>query len=122
MNVEVRQAAEAEQTQIEELLNDYLAELSQHREICAGATSVAEYRYLKDYWSDNNRFPFTLWANCELVGFAFVRRIEEEQPATFQVAEFFIKPKYRRCGIGRAAVVNIWQKFPGRWFTGDEPQ
>ena len=115
MNVEVRQAAEAEQTQIEELLNDYLAELSQHREICVGATSAAEYRYLKDYWSDNNRFPFTLWANCELVGFAFVRRIEEELPATFQVAEFFIKPKYRRCGIGRAAVVNIWQKFPGRW-------
>jgi predicted acetyltransferase len=115
MNVEARQAGEAERSHIEGLLNDYLAELSQHREICVGATSAAEYRYLKDYWSDNNRFPFILWANCELVGFAFVRRIEEEQAATFQVAEYFVKPKYRRCGIGRAAVVDIWQKFPGRW-------
>jgi predicted acetyltransferase len=95
MNVEVRQAGEAERSQIERLLNDYLAELSHHREICVGASSAAEYQYLKDYWSDNNRFPFTLWANCELVGFAFVRRIEEEQAATFQIAEFFVKPKYR---------------------------
>jgi len=66
MNVEVRQAGETEQSQIEELLNDYLAELSQHRETCVGATGAAEYRYLKDYWSDSNRFPFTLWANSEL--------------------------------------------------------
>jgi len=115
MNVEVRQAGEAERSRIEGMLNDYLAELSQHREICVGATSAAEYRYLNDYWSDKNRFPFTLWANGELVGFAFVRRVEEEEAATFQVAEFFVKPKYRRCGIGRAAVVNIWQMFPGRW-------
>ena len=114
MNVEVRQAGE-EQNQIEELLNDYLAELSQHREICVGATSAAEYRYLKDYWSDSSRFPFTLWANSELVGFAFVRRTEDDQAPVFQVAEFFVKPKYRRCGIGRAAATNIWQRFPGRW-------
>ena len=115
MNVEVREAGEAERSRIEELLDDYLAELNHHREICVGATSVAEYRYLKDYWSDNNRFPFTLWANSGLVGFALVRRIEEEQPATFQIAEFFIKPRYRRCGIGRAAVIDIWERFPGRW-------
>jgi hypothetical protein len=30
MNVEVRQAGKEEQNQIEALLNDYLAELSQH--------------------------------------------------------------------------------------------
>jgi predicted acetyltransferase len=115
MNVEVRQGAEAEQSQIEQLLNDYLAELSQHREISVGATIAAEYRYLKDYWFDSSRFPFTLWANNELAGFAFVRRTEEDQEPVFQVAEFFVKPKYRRCGIGRAAVTNIWERFPGRW-------
>ena len=95
MNVEVRQAAKEEQNQIEALLNDYLSELSQHREICVGATSAAEYRYLKDYWSDSSRFPFTLWTNGELAGFAFVRRTEEDQKPVFQVAEFFVKPKYR---------------------------
>lgn len=52
-----------------ELLNDYLGELSQHREIGVGATSATEYQYLKDYWSDRSRFPFTLWVNSELVGF-----------------------------------------------------
>ena len=115
MNVEVRQSAKEEQKQIEELLNDYLAELSQHREICVGATSAAEYRYLKDYWSDSSRFPFTLWTNGELAGFAFVRRTEEDQKRVFQVAEFFVKPQYRCCGVGRAAVTNIWQRFPGWW-------
>jgi hypothetical protein len=57
MNVEVRQAAVEEQNQIEELLDDYLAESSEHRETCVGATSAADYRYLKDYWSDSSRFP-----------------------------------------------------------------
>ena len=115
MDVEVRQPAEAEQSQIVGLLNDYLAELSQHREIGVGATSAAEYPYLRDYWSDSNRFPFTLWANRELVGFAFIRRTEKDQEVMFQVAEFFVKPTYRRCGIGRAAITNVWQRFPGRW-------
>jgi predicted acetyltransferase len=115
MNVEVRQAAKEEQNQIEALLNDYLAELSQHREICVGATSAAEYRYLRGYWSDSSRFPFTLWTNGGLAGFAFVRRTEEDQKPVFQVAEFFVKPKYRRCGVGRAAVTNIWHRFPGWW-------
>jgi predicted acetyltransferase len=56
-----------------------------------------------------------LWTNGELAGFAFVRRTEEDQKRVFQVAEFFVKPKYRRCGVGRAAVTNIWQRFPGWW-------
>jgi predicted acetyltransferase len=123
MNLEVRQAGEAEQSQIEELLNDYLAELSQHREICVGATSAAEYRYLKDYWSDSSRFPFTLWANSELAGFAFVRRTEEDQEPVFQVAEFFVKPKYRRCR-GRPCRGNQYLAKVS-WSVGtagDEPQ
>ena len=115
MNVEVQQAGEDKQNQIEELLNEYLAELSQYREVCVRATTAAEYRYLKDYWSDSSRFPFILWANSELAGFAFVRRTEEDQEPVFQVAEFFVRPKHRRCGIGRAAVSNIWHRFPGRW-------
>src|SRR5947209_14625718 len=113
MNVEIRQATKAEQAQIEELLNDYLAELSEHRDACVGATCAAEYRYLKDYWSDSNRFPFTLWANTELAGFAFVCRTKQDQQPVFQLAEFFVKPKYRRRGIGMAAVTNIWRRFPG---------
>jgi hypothetical protein len=66
MNVEVRQAAKEEQNQIEALLNDYLAELNQHREICVGATRASEHRYLKDYWTDSSRISFTLWTNGEL--------------------------------------------------------
>jgi predicted acetyltransferase len=116
MNVEVRQAAEAEQSQIEQLLNDYLAELNQHREISVGATSAAGYRYLKDYWCDSNRFPFTLWANNELAGFAFVRRTEEDQEPVFQVAEFFVKPRYRRCGIGPRRGDQYLAKVP--WSVG----
>jgi len=115
MNVEVRRAGEAEQSRIEELLDDYLAELSRHREVCVGATTAAEYPYLKDYWSDNGRFPFTLWANGELAGFAFIRRVEDSETPVFQVAEVFVKPTFRRRGIGRAAAIQILQKFSGPW-------
>jgi predicted acetyltransferase len=112
-------ARESERPAIESLLERYLIELSQHREVAVGATRAVEYPYLKDYWSDRDRFPFTVWSNNELVGFILVRG-----GSVFQIAEFFIEPNHRRHGIGSRAVASIFREFPGRWelqvMTGNE--
>jgi predicted acetyltransferase len=111
MMIEVRVAGESERLEIERMLDRYLIELSQHREIPAGAARAAEYPFLTYYWSERDRFPFTVWFNYELVGFALVRRCD----GVFQFAEFFIESKHRRSGIGGRAVASIFKEFPGLW-------
>lgn len=115
MAIEVREAAKDEQALIETLLDQYLQESSPFREVAVGATDAAGYPYLPYYWSEVDRLPFTIWSNNELAGFALIRRIGDDHGWVMQVAEFFIKPEYRRQGIGQAAAAALWKQFPGRW-------
>jgi predicted acetyltransferase len=115
MTVEVRVASNDEQAVTMTLLDQYLRELRHFREFPVGATTAAGYPYLQDYWSEPDRFPFTLWSNDELAGFALIRRIRDEHGWVMHLAEFFIQPQYRRQGIGQTAAVALWQQFPGRW-------
>jgi predicted acetyltransferase len=115
MTVELRAPAKDEQAVIMTLLDQYLRELSHFRQFAVGATNAAEYPYLQSYWSEPDRFPFTVWSNHELAGFAPIRRISDEHGGVMQLAEFFIQPQYRRQGIGHTAAVALWKQFPGRW-------
>ena len=115
MTVEVRAAAKDEQAVIMTLLDQYLRELSHFREFAVGATNAAGYPHLQDYWSEPDRQPFTIWSHDELAGFALVRRVSDEHGWVMQMAEFCIRPQYRRQGIGQTAAITLWKRFPGRW-------
>jgi predicted acetyltransferase len=67
------------------------------------------YRYLGHYWTEQDRAAFLLWVDGHWAGFALVRT-----SAPFDMAEFFIIRKYRRRGIGRAAI-ELFQRFAGLW-------
>lgn len=72
------------------------------------------YRYLDHYWTDGeDRHAFFIRADGRLAGFAMVRRIEVE----WSMAEFFVLRKYRRAGVGSAAAITVFRRFPGRWFV-----
>lgn len=66
---------------IETLLNDYLQELSRHRDVPVGATDSASYPYLSLYWSEPGRHPFLIRLqndrlqndHYDIVGFVLVR-------------------------------------------------
>ena len=100
---------------IESLLDDYLRELSEHRDVHVGATDAAGYGYLGAYWSEPGRHAFLVNRSGRPVGFAFVRDPASTGSATHQLSEFYIKPGSRRAGIGRHAVLAIWKRFPGEW-------
>ena len=116
MIAEVRPAPREARLIIERLLDSYLKELSPHREIAAGTTDAASYPYLPLYWEEPDRFPFTLWRDGEVAGFALVRRIiERECGPVMQMAEFYVVPAHRRQGLGSAAAAALWRRFPGAW-------
>ena len=115
MTVQVLRASESEASIIEALLDDYLLELVGHREIPVGATDAVSYPYLWLYWSEPDRYPFTIWIDGTLAGFALIHRVKDTTADVMQLAEFFIVPEKRRQGIGEVAVQKLWGKFPGKW-------
>jgi predicted acetyltransferase len=68
------------------------------------------YRYLDNYWTEPERYPFLLRVERRLAGFAFVRAGRPHD-----MAEFFVMRKYRRSGVGIEAARAAFARFPGEW-------
>lgn len=113
--VEVRPASESDRAWVEDRLDDYLRELTQYREGRAGPASAAEYPFLSYYFTEPDRFPFTIRADGRPTGFALVRRITTDDDTEMQVAEFYIEPEHRHRRIGARATAALWARFPGAW-------
>jgi predicted acetyltransferase len=73
------------------------------------------YPHLKEYWKENNRFPYVIKKDEKYAGFVLVRFIESEKRDYFSVAEFFILKKYRRAGIGKSVAAQIFNLHKGQW-------
>lgn len=95
------------------LLDSYLGELAMHRERPVGATDARTYHPLRLYWSEAARHPFFIVTGGRRVGFVLVREIEAS--GVMQMAEFYVLPELRRSGVGRAALGEVWRRFPGPW-------
>ena len=97
-----------------DLLDEYLGEVSSHRERAVGAESASEYRYLDAYFGGPGRHAFLMMVGAQVAGFAFIRG-PQSTGAAWHVAEFFVRPEHRRAGVGRWAINSMWRRFPGRW-------
>lgn len=114
MAVDVSDARLGDRDSIAGLLDDYLQELAQQREVAVGATDSRSYPYLDAYFSESGRRPFLIRREGKLAGFALIR--DPTSTGRFwEVAEFFITPTSRRKGVGRDAIELIWRRFPGSW-------
>lgn len=68
--------------------------------------------YFDLYWIEPARYPFLIFADDQLVGFALVREVVKE---TYSVAEFFIRRGRRGSGIGATAATELFDRFRGTW-------
>ena len=66
------------------------------------------------FWTDDNRFAFTLQAP-ELCGFALITRLPKN---VHELSEFYIAPTHRRAGLGRSFARSVVTRFPGPWRLG----
>lgn len=110
--VETKSAEILDKSIIRNLLQKYLKELSQFDVASQSDDEVSEYEYLDDYWTSDNRYPFLIIVKDDIVGFSFVRKLENN---TFQIAEFYILPDYRGKCIGSRSAVQIFNQFKGVW-------
>ncbi|MFX1444738.1 MAG: GNAT family N-acetyltransferase [Promethearchaeota archaeon] len=104
MSLKINLASFEEKNEIYKALIDYSKELEQFQERPKG--EIASEKYFEYYWTDPQRFPIVAHKNEELIGFCFLRAEEKY----YSIAEFYIKPKFRRLGYGKT-VLNFTIEF-----------
>jgi predicted acetyltransferase len=118
--VAVEPAMHRDATVVANLLELYSHDLSAAFSLELGTDGRFGYERLPLYWSEpDRRFPFLVRRGQLLAGFAFVTRGSpmSDDPNVFDVGEFFVVRRYRRCGIGRRAAFLLWNRFAARWIV-----
>lgn len=116
MNVLLREVAEEEKEILRNLLEKYLFEFSQWDDAPLNALGLFGYRYLDCYWTEENRFPFFIFVEGELAGFALVNDyLEVPEQTDYTMSEFFVLHRYRKKGVASEAAKQLFARFPGRW-------
>jgi predicted acetyltransferase len=98
---------------IENLLQSYLSELSRFpgENLYRDSDGLFPYKYLNYYWQDDDRNPYIIYSNNKAAGFALVRKAE----TSWEMAEFYVLPEYRRINIGMTCAREIISRHPGDW-------
>lgn len=111
--IELIRVEESDRAELFGLLDEYLVELSRDIGIQGGPTSASEYCYFTAYWEEPGRYPFFIQRGSQRAGFLLVREVIEDRVT--EMSEFYIRPEFRRSGMGRAALRELWTRFSGSW-------
>lgn len=112
--IELAPVAYDQKPVLRELLNLYLYELSDLVGADPNEHGRFEYRWLDHYWTEPNRNAFFIRRDGITAGFAMVNA-HTASGAAHGIAEFFVLRRHRRSGVGRAAAVSAFARFPGSW-------
>jgi predicted acetyltransferase len=74
---------------------------------------LPDYPYLSLYWHDRARLPYLIRVDDEDAGFALVR--EHDDIGFHEMAEFYVRPPFRREGVGSAAARMLFARHAGWW-------
>lgn len=76
-----------------------------------------DYDPLPPYWTKPDRYPFLVWVDGKLAGFALVKKGSDfsGNAVAWDMANFFIVRGARGKGVGGIVAKSIWRQFPGPW-------
>lgn len=122
MNFEITPVREDEKGILRNLLEKYLYEFSQYELEDVNPLGLYGYSYLDGYWTEEGRWPFFLKVDGKLAGLAMVNDYPEAGKTDYCMSEFFVMYKYRRCGLGKWAVFQLFHRFQGTWQLKRHPK
>ncbi len=114
-HVTVRRADVDGCTVIEQMMQFYMYDLSQWYPLVLNESGMYTLSPKADYWADAATIPYLIDVNDELAGFAVVDGDRIDQQTDFNLGYFFIMPRYRGQGVGKAAFQQIVQRHIGQW-------
>lgn len=115
--VEVVPATSDQSVVVANLFELYAYDFSEFHDVEIGDDGRFGFANLPLFWSEPNRHALLLRYAQKLVGFALVKRGSEitKRENVWDMAEFFVLRRYRRCRVGTEAARQIWSRFQGQW-------
>jgi len=116
-NVAVIRASPEQEPILANLLELYVHDFTEFRDIEIGPDGRFGYNRLPLYWSESGRHPFLVKIGNRLAGLILVKKGSEVSgdATAWDMAEFFILRGYRKRGVGTQAAHQVWKQLPGRW-------
>lgn len=120
MNLELVSATAADRPAIDNLMQLYIHDFSEHWAGRSDGELLDTGRFpdypLDKYWSEPGCVPLLLRVDGKLAGFALLNQAGHVgRPVDRNMAEFFVVRKHRRAGLGRMAAHQIFTRYPGQW-------
>ena len=93
--------------------NDYLTELSEFDpDIKFDKNGTPIYKWFDCYWEDKNRYPFFLIVDGSVAGLTLIRELSN---MSYEIAEFYVLPEYRKDGNALWFAKEITDLFEGEF-------
>lgn len=107
MKIQLSKVFCEEKNTLQKMLSSYLTEMN----------LSTEYPYFDTYWQDDKRLPFFIKQNRKIVGFVLINDfiIDNDFQANQSIAEFYVKPDFRRKGIGKNVAMELFKTYQGKW-------
>lgn len=116
MKFELKTVSVDEKDILNNLMEKYIYEFSQYDLIPFNDRRLYDDPHIDDYFTDETRFPYFIYVDGKLAGFALVsKRAECPAPLDWAVAEFFIAYGYRRKGAGTFIMKELFKRHKGVW-------
>lgn len=112
--IEIRRVTLDEKETLANLLEKYNYEFSQYDKRQFDNNGLFGYKYLNNYFTDNDRYAYFIYVEDLLAGFALINKYHEcERPIDWSIAEFFVSYNFRRQGVATEAVNQIFKIHKG---------
>lgn len=131
MDIEILKAEQKDRPVIENLIRYYIYDFSEFAGWdCPESGLFGGCDDSPQYWGEQPHDPQYAWpegwrgwafvirVDGKLAGFACVRQTNQEPP-TYDVADFFILRKFRSKGVGKYVAHWLFDKFRGDWEIGE---
>ncbi len=93
-NIEIVEKIQREE--MREILNEYLIELSKFdKDIEFAQNGKPIYKWFDCYFEEKSRYPIYLKVDNKIAGMSLIRKLDDK---LFEVAEFYVRPDFRKDG------------------------
>ena len=116
MRVDVRPIPVSEKSDLWVELQDYIDEMRAYDDDIERVDGVYQYKWFNHYWGESDRWPFWAIVGPERAGFALLRR---EESGEMEMAEFYIRQRFRRDGVGLSFARALLAQYPGPWLISE---
>lgn len=122
MQIETVPVSVDEKEILKNLLEKYNFEFSMWDKRDVNDLGLYGYKYLDHYWTEKERYAYFIKVDGKLAGFAMINAYADtDEHVDHGIAEFCVMPKYRRMGVGKIALFQIFDRIHGKWHLKMHP-